>query len=75
MLAVGARIQGKLIEEIEKDHWIVSFQGELFQVRNSTNIKFESGMKLNLKVVNERPFQLQVLSQALNRNLKLDVRA
>ena len=50
-LSKGSRIQAKLIEEVDANHWIVSFKGHLLQVKNSTSIKFESEMSLELEVV------------------------
>lgn len=74
MLRKGAIIKAKLIEAIEKDQWIVSFQGELIQVKNNTPIEFEEGRLLRLQVVKEKPLELKILSQKQNR-LKIDVLA
>lgn len=74
MLQKGSRIQAKLIEEVDADHWIVSFQGQLLQVRNTTAIKFEPGLRLQLVVENPNPLQLKIHSKADPRNLRLNVR-
>lgn len=64
MLKAGDNIQGKLIEEVEKDRWIVSFQGQLLQVSNTTNITFQKNKTLNLLVVRIIPLELKVLESA-----------
>ena len=75
MLPAGTKINAKLIEEVEKDHWIVSFQGELIQVKNSTDIKFKKNLTLTLQVVKQSPFELKVLSKENSRKLTgLDIR-
>lgn len=73
-LLVGSRIQAKLIEEVQTDHWIVSFRGHLIQVKNSTEIRFKEGLILNLQVTREQPLQLKVLSSAKHKSNKLDLR-
>lgn len=70
MLTVGSQIRGKLIEEVEKNQWIVSFQGQLLQVKNSTNLTFQQGNILNLKVVSTSPLRLQVIAPASAKNKK-----
>lgn len=72
-LPKGTRVQAKLIEEVEKDHWIVSFQGNLIQVKNSTSLKFTSGLFLNLEVVKEYPLELKVISKVTAHKSRLDV--
>lgn len=61
MLTRGSQVQAKLIEVIEKNRWIVSFQGELLQVHNSTDIKFEAGKKVLLLVCETSPLVLKVV--------------
>ncbi len=73
MLKKGTRITAKLIEAIEKDQWIVSFQGNLIQVKNNTSIQFQEGLLLRLEVVRENPFQLKILSKDNSGRLKIDV--
>ncbi len=73
MLQVGSRIQAKLIEEVEKDHWIVSFQGQLLQVRNTTSIPFTKSQMLDLQVVKSNPIQLKVLSSSKSRPFRLNI--
>lgn len=63
MLRTGQYIQAKLIESVEYNHWIVSFQGELLKVKNTTDIHFKEGLTLNLQVVRSSPLELKVLSQ------------
>lgn len=72
MLRAGQYIKAKLIEAIDTDHWIVSFQGELLQVRNTTDVAFREGLTLNLKVTREKPIQLQVLSQERRTRPKIN---
>ena len=73
MLRKGARIRAKLIEAIDEDHWIVSFQGQLIQVKNITDIPFEEGMLLNLQVEKIDPIQLKVLGPYNNSRKSLDI--
>lgn len=61
MLVKGDRFTAKLIECVEKDHWIVSYQGHLFQVRNTTTTAFQPGMQLNLQVISILPIKLKIL--------------
>ncbi len=72
-LSKGSRIQAKLIEEVDANHWIVSFKGHLLQVKNSTSIKFESEMSLELEVVKEKPLELKILSPSCKIKKRLDV--
>ncbi len=67
MLNRGQQIQAKLIEAIDKDHWIVSFEGQLLQVTNSTPLEFKKNLVLNLKVIQGNPLRLSVLSEAPNK--------
>ena len=62
MLAKGDRFTAKLIECVERDHWIVSYQGHLFQVKNTTTTTFRPGMELNLQVVSILPVKLKILA-------------
>lgn len=64
MLVKGQFIKAKLIEAVEENRWIVSFEGDLLQVQNSTPIVFEEGKTLTLKVQSLNPFKLQVVSKA-----------
>ena len=74
MLKKGAHIKAKLIEAVEKDQWIVSFQGELLQVHNSTDIEFKEGLMLRLQVVRENPLAFKIITKASNkRHLDLHV--
>ena len=74
MLRKGHQIKAKLIEEVEKNYWIVSFQGNLIQVKNSTNIAFSAGRILYLEVTNPNPLELKVLEKSHPRNLRIDFR-
>lgn len=67
MLRVGDTVQAKLIEEIEKDRWIVSFQGTLSQVLNTTNISFEKSKRISLVVERVSPLELRVKGSAVRR--------
>lgn len=74
MLKVGYRIKAKLVEAVEKNQWIVSFQGHLLQVKNTTAIQFQEGLILNLQVIKEEPLQLKILSEAdPSSRKKLDI--
>lgn len=57
----GFVLEAKLIEAVEKDRWIVSFQGRLLQVQNTTDTEFEAGKILRLKVKKETPLLLTVI--------------
>ena len=72
MLKKGSVLRAKLIEAVGENQWIVSFQGQLLQVRNGTDIKFKEGLLLNVQVVRENPLQLKILTHK-NYNLKIDV--
>ena len=74
MLRLGEIVHGKLIEAIDKHHWIVSFRGDLMQVKNLSPIKFEKNKIVPLKVVQESPIQLQVLSSQRSFEKKIDVK-
>lgn len=73
MLQVGTVIQAKLIEEVEKDHWIVSFQGQLLQVRNTTPVKFKPSLLLQLKVESPNPLCLKVIGPARRGQERLNL--
>ncbi len=64
MLVRGQFIKAKLIEAVEDNRWIVSFEGDLLQVQNSTSIIFEEGKMLTLRVQALNPLKLQVVSKA-----------
>ncbi len=74
MIRQGSKIQAKLIEEVDADHWIVSFQGQLLQVKNTTAIEFKPGLRLQLIVMQSDPLELKIHSQADPRNFRLNVR-
>ena len=64
---LGGTIFAKLIEEVEADQWIVSFQGELYQVKNETKISFAPGRNIQLKIVGVHPVRLKTVdSQSSN---------
>ena len=63
-LKIGDRIQGKLVEEMEDNLWIVSIDGDLLQVRNTSDLSFKEGKKVQLQVMREKPLQLIILGQA-----------
>lgn len=62
MLKLGDIVQGKMVEAIDHDHWIISFEGKLQQVKNTTALKFEKDRYIILKVKEENPLQLQIYS-------------
>ncbi len=74
MHSLGSKVQGKLVEEIEKDQWIVSFDGHLVRVRNTTSMGFEEGRVLSLEVVGVNPLALKVLVPRKNRINPVDFR-
>lgn len=69
MLQKGSIVQARLIEALDQDHWIVSFQGRLIQVKNSTPIEFKENLLLNLKVKKTSPVELVVVSESSKRGL------
>lgn len=73
MLAKGTIITAKLIEAIEENRWIVSFQGELLQVQNNTPIQFKENLNLRLQVIKEKPLALKVLCEQRSKRSKLDL--
>lgn len=73
MLKKGTQISAKLIEAIAENQWIVSFQGELLQVQNTTNIEFKEGLMLQLQVVKESPLAFKILPHKRNKKLTFDV--
>ncbi len=72
MLKKGTFIKAKLIEAVEKNQWIVSFQGDLLQVQNSTDIEFKEGLMLRLQVVKERPLAFKIITKKTNKR-QIDV--
>ena len=75
MLRKGSRVQAKLIEAIDNRYWIVSFQGQLIQVRNNTDIPFEEGAQLSLQVESVNPIQLKVLGSSRRGQKLIDLLA
>ena len=74
MLKVGHRINAKLVEAVEKNQWIVSLQGHLLQVKNTTSIKFKEGLILQLQVVKAKPLQLKIIEDtSTSTRKKLDI--
>ena len=73
MLKKGTYIKAKLIEAVEEDYWIVSFQGQLLQVKNNTNIEFKAGLILQLQVVKQSPLSLRILQNQSASSLKIDI--
>lgn len=59
-MTLGQQVQAKLIEAIDTQHWIVSFQGQLLQVTNHTHLKFKSGVEIPLTVTGLNPLQFTV---------------
>ena len=62
---VGQLWKTKLIEPIDDGHWIVSLEGRLIQVRNSTGKKFTEGQEVELEVLRVRPLQLKIVGLSL----------
>lgn len=52
---VGDRIQAKIIEHIEGKDWIVSLQGTLIRVVNSSKKQFREGDQVWLKIESLEP--------------------
>ena len=75
MLRLGQWIETKLVEAVEVDRWIVSFQGRLFQVKNHTQMKFTPGKILRLQVVGQSPLELRVADHKSGPRCKLDLLA
>ncbi|MCB0377099.1 MAG: hypothetical protein KDD33_01275 [Bdellovibrionales bacterium] len=75
MLKLGDQVSAKLIEKVDTHHWIVSFEGDLLQVRNATTFTFEAGKIVSLQVVSERPLQFKIIGLASNKSFRgLNVR-
>jgi hypothetical protein len=73
MLKLGDIVHGKLIEAIDDNHWIVSFNGTLMQVKNTSPIPFEKDKIIKLRISRERPLELQLYS-GRNFSFSLDVK-
>lgn len=77
MFKKGDWIQAKLIEEVESNRWIVSFQGQLYSVKNSTQIPFKQQKILTLEVTELHPLQLKIVStnayKASTQNKKIGI--
>ena len=73
-LHIGDSIEGKLVEEIEKDLWIVSIQGMLLQVKNTGDLSFKKDKKVLLQLVQKRPMQFSILGLAKKSGRRFQVR-
>jgi hypothetical protein len=51
-------IEATLVEQIDSQHWIVSYQGQLFQVTNRSGLDFEAQKSIQLQVVGLSPLRL-----------------
>ncbi len=67
MLTRGLQIQAKLVEEVEHNKWIVSFQGQLLQVENTSPLLFKESAVIELTVEKTDPLVLKVVSKSKNR--------
>lgn len=57
---IGDDVPVKVIEHIEGDEWIVSFEGHLLKVINNSKIKMEEGQLLYLQLTQLHPPQLTI---------------
>lgn len=71
-LKKGEVVQAKVIEVISPSTFIVSFNGDLIRVRNSSGQKFSTGDTVKLKVSQLRPLSFQI-SSASRRHLDRQV--
>lgn len=58
---VGEIILVKVIEQLDAKSWIVSLQGTLIQVKNTTNITLKEGEMVRMRVSSLNPPQLSFL--------------
>lgn len=58
---VGEIILVKVIEQLDAKSWIVSLQGTLIQVKNTTNIALKEGEMVRMRVSSLNPPQLSFL--------------
>ncbi len=57
----GDVIPVKVIEHIDGDSWIVSFEGDLIRVQNSSQQKFREGAVISMRLISVDPPQLIVV--------------
>lgn len=55
---IGDHIQAKVIEHIDGKEWILSLEGNLIRVVNSSRTKFKEGEKVWLKIESLEPPRL-----------------
>ena len=74
ILTVGDLFQATIEEDVSDSNssrdLIVSYNGHLFRVKNSTGKKFRKGDRLELLVVGKNPLELRLMgegSRSLNR--------
>ena len=58
---VGDLIEVKVIERVDNTAWIVSLQGMLIQVRNSTTLSLKEGDTVRMRLVSLDPPQLSCI--------------
>jgi hypothetical protein len=64
MFRLGEHIQAKLVEAVEENRWIISYQGQLFQVQNNSGLKFQPNHTIRLVVTQLHPLELKIVSSA-----------
>lgn len=73
-LLIGDSIEGKLVEEVEKNLWIVSIGGTLLQVKNTSELNFKKDKKVKLQLVQDKPMQFIILGLAKRSSRRFQVR-
>lgn len=58
---IGDNLEVKVIERVDNSAWIVSLQGMLIQVRNSTTLSLKEGDIVQMRLVSLDPPQLNWL--------------
>ena len=56
-------IEATLVEQIDPQHWIVSYQGHLFQVTNRSGLSFSAQKSIQLQVMSLSPLRLATFSR------------
>lgn len=65
-LAIGDRVIAEVEELIANYELIVSYQGQLLRVKNSSGVEFKKGDKLDLIVYRIDPIELRLHSKEIN---------
>ena len=63
----GSHIEGRLVENPDKDHWIVSIDGKLVGVKNKTGLELKVDQTVEMEVVAEKPISFRLLGKVSNQ--------